>query len=67
LIKVKSEVNTRPVGTLLERNSRLLILVKLQNPKFASAAHASDANLSSGRRDGATKAVDSKHWRGGVF
>jgi IS30 family transposase len=40
---IKGEGNASAVGTLVERSSRLLILVKLPHPKPASAAHVLQA------------------------
>ena len=40
---IKGEGNASAVGTLVERTSRLLILVKLQHPKPASAANVLQA------------------------
>jgi IS30 family transposase len=36
---IKGEGNASAVGTLVERTSRLLILIKLLHPKPATAAH----------------------------
>ncbi len=41
---IKGDGNTSAVGTLVERTSRLLILVKLPHPKPASAANVLQAS-----------------------
>ena len=42
---IKEELNPSAVGTLVERNTRLLILVKLPYPHPATAAHGLQALL----------------------
>jgi IS30 family transposase len=47
LIKGKTKANSSAVGTLVERTSRLLMLIKLPHPKPASAANVLRPSLTS--------------------